>query len=89
MKRFKFLPTVAEVVLVLRHSNADLERLFSIVRKNKTGAILSLKLDGTLSSILAMKSKYPESAVPCHRFQPDSAMIKSAKSVRLSHKQGP
>ena len=69
MKRFKFLPKVAEVVLVVPHSNAvHLERLFSIVRKNKTNATLSLKLDGTLSSILAIKSKYPESVVPCHKF---------------------
>ena len=29
MERFKFLPKVAWVVLVLPHSNADLERLFS------------------------------------------------------------
>ena len=46
MKRFKFLPKVADVVLVLAHSNADLERLISIVRKNKTDARSSLKLDG-------------------------------------------
>ena len=69
MERFKFLPKVAEVVLVLPHCNAGhLERLFSIVRKNKTNATLSLKLDGTLSSILAIKSKYPKSVVPCHKF---------------------
>lgn len=46
MKRFKFPPKVADVVLVLAHSNADLERLISIVRKNKTDARSSLKLDG-------------------------------------------
>ena len=67
-KRYKFLPKVAEVVLVLPHSNADLERLFSIFRKNKTDATSSLKLDGTLSSILAIKLKYPEPVVPCHKF---------------------
>ena len=81
IKRFKFLPKVAEIVLLIPHSNAELERLFSIVRKNKTDARSSLKLDGTLSSILAMKSKYPESHVPCHTFKPDEEMIKSAKSA--------
>ena len=32
-KRFKFLPKVAEVVLIIPYSNAELERLFSIVKK--------------------------------------------------------
>ena len=83
IKRFKFLPKVAEIVLLIPHSNAELERLIfiSIVRKNKTDARSSLKLDGTLSSILAMKSKYPESHVTCHTFKPDEEMIKSAKSA--------
>ena len=36
IKHFKLLPKVAEVVLVLPHSNADLKKLFSIVRKNST-----------------------------------------------------
>ena len=76
MKRFKFLPKVAWVVLVLPHSNADLERLFSIAKKNKTDARLSLKLDGTHSSTLATISKYPESVVPCYKLQLDSAMIR-------------
>ena len=32
-KRFKLLPKVAEVILIIPHSNAELERLFSIVKK--------------------------------------------------------
>ena len=47
--------------LVLPHSNAGLERLFSIIRKNKTDMRSSLKLDGTLSSILSIKTDNPES----------------------------
>ena len=35
VKRLKVLPKVAEVTLVIPHSNAELERLFSIARKNK------------------------------------------------------
>ena len=34
VKRFKNLIKLAELVLVMLHSNAELERLFSIVRKN-------------------------------------------------------
>eukprot|EP00794_Sanderia_malayensis_P002539 gene2539-2936_t len=58
--RFSHLFKVAEIILVLRHSNSEEERLFSIVRKNKTDSCSSLKLDGTLSSILAMKSRFQE-----------------------------
>ena len=47
-KRFKILLQVASLVLVLPHSNAGLERLFSVVRKNKNDMRSSLKLDGTL-----------------------------------------
>ena len=60
---------VAEVVLVLPHSNADLERLFSIVRKSKNDTRMSLKLAGAFSPILAMRSMYPESGVPCLLYQ--------------------
>ena len=46
-KRFKLLPQVASLVLVLPHSNAGLEQLFSVLRTNKTDMRSSLKLDGT------------------------------------------
>ena len=48
IKRFKILPRIAVIVLVLPHSNASLQRLLSIVQKNKTDIPSSLKLDGTL-----------------------------------------
>ena len=35
VKRFKHLTKLAEIVLVIPHSNAEEERPFSIVRKNK------------------------------------------------------
>ena len=41
-------------LLVLPHSNAAEERVFSMVTKNKTALTPSLKLDGTLSSILTI-----------------------------------
>ena len=54
-KRFQHLTRIVEAVLVIPHSNAEEERLFSIVRKNKTDSRSCLGLDGTLSNILAMK----------------------------------
>ena len=70
MKRFKLLPKLAELVLVIPHSNADSEGLFSIVRKNKTVERSTMKLDETLSSILSMKSMYLESEMPCFQSKP-------------------
>ena len=80
-KRLKCLLKLAEIVLVLPHSNTELERLFSVVRKNKTDSRSSLKLGGTLSSILAMKSKYPESRTSCFKWESDNEIIKCANSA--------
>jgi hypothetical protein len=88
--RFRYLQKVGELVLVLPHSNAGEERLFSMVRKNKTDSRSSLKLDGTLSNLLAMKLQYPESSVPCFRWNPDEVLLtdskKAAKAYNDEHK---
>ena len=63
----KLLPRIASIVLVIPHRNADQERLFSNVRKNKADSRSSLKLDETLSSIHLMKTHYPEVTIPCYR----------------------
>ena len=81
--RFKELFKLAEIVFVLLHSNADWERLFGIVRKNKTDSRSRLKLDGTLSSILTLKSRYPESNTPCFKWKPDDNILGRAKSATV------
>ena len=78
---FKLLTIIALIVLVISHSNANQERLFSIARKNKTNSRSSLKLDGTLSSILSMKTRYPEVIIPCCRWKPDAALLKKSRSA--------
>ena len=35
-RRFKLLSKIAEVVLIIPHSYAELERLFSLVKKKKS-----------------------------------------------------
>lgn len=60
--KFKHLSRVAKLVLTLPHSSAAEERVFSLVRLNKTPYRSSLSLDGTLSSILTVKMHNPE---PC------------------------
>ena len=83
-KRFKLLPKVAEIVLIIPLSNAELERLFSIVRKKKSLERSSMKL-GTLSSILSMKTMYPESSVPCYLWKPLDDILKTSKGAAMNY----
>lgn len=77
--RFPMLGNVAKLVLVLPHSNAEEERLFSLVRKNKTAFRPNLKLDGTLSSILTVKLGNP---TLCHKYEPTKSVLDIAKSLQ-------
>ena len=58
MLKFARLGKVAQVALILLHSNADAERVFSMIGLNKTETRNSLALDGTLSNDNAITSYY-------------------------------
>ena len=75
---FKRLSKIAMLVLVIPHSNASEERVFSMVRKNKTPFRPSLSLDNTLPSILTVKLATEE---PCHKFEPHSSVVNKAGKV--------
>ena len=55
-KEFNLLFQVAEAIMTIPHSNAGEERIFSLINKNKTPRRSSLKLDGTLSSLITVKT---------------------------------
>ena len=59
------LPNLSQIamVLVIPHSNAGEERIFSIVRKNKTKFRSRLELRRSLNSIMIVKSAIPERLV--------------------------
>ena len=76
--RFPRLTNVGKVVLTIPHSNAEEERLFSMVRKNKTAFRPKLDPAGTLSSILSIKLAAKE---PAHCFEPSSEVLKNAKAA--------
>ena len=82
MFRFSRLAAVAKLVLVLPHSNAEEERVFSMVRKNKTPFRPNLKIDGTLQNILTVKLANSE---PCHEYDPSKSILKSAKKATMSY----
>ena len=83
-KRFILLPQVASLVLVLPHSIAGLERLFSVLRK-KTDMRLSLKLDGTLSGILTTKTYNPENLNLCYKWRPDKDFLDLSKKATIAY----
>ena len=63
-------------LLVLMLPNAEEERVFSMVTKNKTKFRPNLKLDGTLSSILTIKLAKTD---PCHKYESTSEVLETAK----------
>ncbi len=76
--RFYRLSQIAMLILVIPHSNAEEERVFSMVRKNKTAFRPNLDPKGTLSSILTIKLANSQ---PAHCFEPTKAVLKKAKSA--------
>ena len=82
--KFPHLSQVAKLVLTLPHSNADEERVFSPVRKNKTDFRASLDLNRTLSSVITMKMNLDESS---HQFKPSKNLLKKAKAATWNYNQ--
>ena len=74
--RFTLLSTVAKLVIVVSHSNAGEERVFSLINKNKTSFRPNLVLDGTLSSIAQVKLAAPDH---CPTFEPPKRVLNKAK----------
>ena len=78
---FNLLFRVAEVVLTIPHSNAGEERLFSYINKNKTSSRSSLSLEGTLSSIMTIKTHIDD---PLH-WKPTESLLKKAKRATMTY----
>ncbi|XP_063053561.1 zinc finger BED domain-containing protein 5-like [Engraulis encrasicolus] len=76
--RFPRLAKVAKLILCMPHSNADAERVFSVVGLNKTDTRNRLSLDGTLSSIMRIKMNDLE---PCYKYEPPAQIVKDSKSA--------
>ena len=79
--RFHFLVQAAQLILTTPHSNAGIEWVYSLVYKNKRQGTERNRLDieGSLSSILAVKLDRPESTFACYNYRPDDSLLVSAK----------
>lgn len=82
IQRFPRLAQVAKLVLVLPHSNADAERVFSMIGLNKGEVRNALALEGTLSSLIKIKMANLE---PCQRYEPPKDVIKASKKATYQY----
>ena len=86
-KKFYMLFEVARIVLLIPHSNAAIERLFSLVNKNKNDSSDRNRLDqdAALSSNLAVKLDCPASdSALCYEFQPDKELLNMAHKATVT-----
>ena len=65
--KLPLLSKIALCVLVVPHSSAEEERIFSMIRKNKTDFRSRLHLDGSLNSVMRIKMSFPESLTACRK----------------------
>ncbi|CAJ1061395.1 Hypothetical predicted protein [Xyrichtys novacula] len=84
LRQFGRLSKIAALVLVLPHSNADAERVFSMVGLNKTKTRNSLALDGTLSSIMTVKMASLEPQ--CFKWEPPTPVLKASNLSKVSER---
>ena len=75
------VPPFSNEKLVAPHSNTGIERVYALVNKNKSEGSDRYRLDieGTLSSILAVKLDQPEAFSKCYEFAPNVKLISEAK----------
>ena len=78
--KFPNLSRVMKGLCCLTHSNADTERVFSLVRKNKTDFRASLSTK-TLSSLLVQKVHMVSRGHACFEHTFSSALKKKAKKA--------
>ena len=76
--RFSKLTMIANLVIILPHSNAEEKRVISMIRKNKTAFRPRLNLDGTLHNMIIIKLANPE---PCSKYEPGKCVLNSAKKI--------
>lgn len=75
---------VVKFVIILPHSNADIERVFSMIKKIKTDSRSNLSKTGTLKALLACKLNI-FSLEPCFKFKPSQDVLKNAKKATTEY----
>ena len=85
--RFRLLFNVARLILVTPHSNASIERLYALSKKNKTESSDRNRMDieGTLSAILAVKLDRLEERCKCYDYKSEKTLLTAAKRATTKY----
>ena len=86
-QRFSLLNEIALAILVIPHSNAADERVFSMIRKNKTEIRSRSDLSNLLNSVMRVMMSLPEQIQPCYHSKSDKELLKKCQSEWCSFKQ--
>jgi hypothetical protein len=85
--KFDILSKVMKGILVIFHSNADCERVFSLVNMNKTEFRATLSTN-TLGSLMTRKTVMSARSQVCHTLHHTDKVLKRAKSATYTHHTG-
>ena len=82
---FSLLFKSALVVLLIPHSNASIEKVFFLINKTKSegSSLIRLKIEGSLSSIMAVKLERSESVLSCLDYNLDDKLLQGAEKRLL------
>lgn len=77
-------------LLITSYSNAGIERVYSLVNKNKNEGSDRNRFDieGLLFVILAVKMDQPEAFSKCCDFKPSEKLLKEAKKAATNYNSG-
>lgn len=78
--KFPRLASVIQSILLIPHSNAECERIFSLVKKNRT-EFRSLMSNETLESLLVLKTQNPK---PCFQQKFSEETLRNAKKATVT-----
>ena len=67
--------------MTIPHSNAGEERIFSLINKNKTPSRSSSRLDGTLSSLITIKTHIEKPL----EWKPSTSILENVKKATRTY----
>ena len=82
--KYQYLPKLMLMILSISHSNAEDERIFSVVRKNATEFRSSLSTP-VLSDSLTSKIYWQAAGIPCHRRALKNELLQKCKKATVMY----
>ena len=84
------LPQVTNIalfLLMIPHSNASEETIFSVIGKNNTKFQSTLDLATSLNAIMLIKMNQRKHLLPCHHWKIPNELLKQCKSACQEYNQ--